>query len=322
MKEDSFIGTTFNDGKLVVTGIAGKNKHGQKEYSCFCSECAKDPELFDNAVFRSLKCSLVCGTLPCGCSNRPKWTAAQYRTLISRKAAGKYSAIIRNDVKAHDKASCSCSVDGCDHGWSTSIHNLLNNGTACPRCAGKAPITEDEAIERVQAICSEKNWIFHGFDDGWKTVQSRLLLTCHCGRSWDPSFSNVIYDGNGCSKCSKHGYNPGIRGWLYCHLWTNPEGHQFLKYGITNYPDNRIKQQSRNTKYTATEIFSLAFEDGSIPERLERAIDEYRKTNNILNPVSCEDFPDGFSETLPLVCLDFIRDLIFQTTMCRLQPIS
>ncbi|WP_447828931.1 hypothetical protein [Aeromonas hydrophila] len=185
------------------------------------------------------------------------------------------------------------------------------------------PITENEAIGRITKICSEKNFQFIRFKDGWKNIQSKLLLTCHCGRQWDPSFTSIVHIDSGCPTCAKSGYDSSRSGWLYCHLWTNPDtGHRFLKYGITNHPKQRIQQQKCNTKYKPKQLCSIPFTDGKIPENLEKAIDEFRKTNNIANPVTKTEFPDGFSETLPLSCWSFIANLVQNETMCRLQPIQ
>lgn len=329
---DEFIGQKF--GSLTVVGIAGRNKQGAKEYSCFCSECAKDPELHGDAIFHSTKSNIVNrGLLPCGCSANPKWSADQYKMRIERKAAGKYSVIVPTDANSTTKALCTCCVAGCGHTWDAKINSLLR-GTGCKQCSDKVRVEkmkvrgestatpESVAIDNILRIANEKNWIFLGFKSGWKNVRSRLLLECHCGRSWSPTYTDVVHTGIGCASCSKYGYDSSKRGWFYTYLWIHPEtNHQFLKYGITNHPTKRLQQQKCNTKYKPKQLCSIEFADGSIPERFEKTIDEYRKTNNIANPVSKDLFPDGFSETLPLSCWPYISNL-FQTTMIRLQPLQ
>ncbi|WP_447828932.1 hypothetical protein [Aeromonas hydrophila] len=136
---DEFIGQTFNDGKLVVTGWNGERRGNNKLYSCFCSECAKDPELFGDATFRSTKSDLVNGALPCGCSKKPRWTAQQYRVLLSRKANEKYTAVVPEDAKGTTKIQCACNAENCGHEWTVSIRDLLNAGSGCRNCAGTLP---------------------------------------------------------------------------------------------------------------------------------------------------------------------------------------
>ncbi len=252
---DSFIGSVF--GNLVVTGIAGRNKHSHIEYSCHCSECAQDPELHGTAIYKSTKFSLVNGQIPCGCSYNPKWSSRQYRVLLKRKAEGKYSVVVPGaKAKGTTKVSCQCNAEGCGHEWEAAIDNLLHGGTGCSVCAGR-------------------------------------------------------------------GYDSSKSGTLYVYLWTHKDTKaQHLKYGISNYPTNRIKQQRRaNAKYTAKQLCSIDFQDGEIPKRLEKAIDEYRKTDNIANPVTKDLFPDGHTETLPISCWSFTANLIQSETMCRLQPL-
>ena len=319
---DDFIGSVF--GSLTVVGIAGRDKHGAKVYQCRCSECAKDPELFGDATFRSVKFGLINrGQLPCGCSKKPKWSTAQYRVLISRKAAGRYTAVVPDDAGNRTKVNCKCNADNCDHEWEASINSLLNNGTGCQKCAGLLPITEDEAIENIQAICLDKGWKLSGFKDGWVgALKSKLLLECSCGCSWIPVYYSIVQNGTGCPSCSKSGYSPDKRGWFYTYLWTDADtNHSFLKYGITNYPTKRLTQQKRNTKYIPTKLCSIPFNDGSIPPAIEKAIDLHKRSNNIPSPVTKEMFPDGHTETLPTEEWSFISNLIQNETMCRLAPI-
>lgn len=321
---DDFIGTTFNDGKLVVTGWNGERLcNSSKVYQCHCSVCSGDKELFGDAVFKSTKRSLVTGSLPCGCSKQTRWSADQYRVLISRKASGKYSAVVPDDAKNYTKVSCTCNAVGCGRTWEASITNLLSVGTGCKKCAYKTrTIPESTAIERVLKICSEKNFRFLGFKDGWNGSHSRLLLTCHCGHTWSPIYTDVVNTGCGCPSCAKTGYDSSKRGWLYCYLWTNPDtNEQFLKYGITNYPKQRLTQQKSNTKYKPKQLCSIPFDDGEIPPDIERAIDLHKRSNNIPSPVTKEMFPDGHTETLPIEEWSFIANLIQNETMCRLTPL-
>lgn len=322
---DEFIGQTFNDGKLTVVGWNGERQSGNKLYSCHCSECAKDPELHGNAIFKSLKSSLVNGRIPCGCSKQPKWSAVQYRVLLKRKAEGKYSAVVPEGAKASTNVSCRCNADGCGHEWEAQINNLLNNDTTCNKCRYKAQaLPEDVAVENVLKICSEKNFQFIGFKGGWNGVQSKLLLTCHCGRAWGPKYNGVVYIGTGCPDCGGGGYDSSKPGTFYCYLWENKETKdRHLKYGISNVPTNRIRNQRRaNANYTARQLCSIDFTDGKIPERLERAIDEYKRNNNIPSPVTKLEFPDGWTETLPISAWHCIANLVFQTTMCRITPLQ
>ncbi|WP_447828898.1 hypothetical protein [Aeromonas hydrophila] len=133
---EDIIGQTFNDGKLTVVGWDGERQGSNKLYQCRCSECAEDPELFGDAVFYSTKYNIVnVGSLPCGCSKRPHWTADQYKILLKRKANGKYTVSdVPDDAKVTTHVSCKCNVEECGHTWKPTIVGLLS-GTGCPSCA-------------------------------------------------------------------------------------------------------------------------------------------------------------------------------------------
>lgn len=326
---DEFIGTRF--GNLTVVGWDGERQgNGTKLYECHCSECAQDPELHGNAIYKSPKDSLVRGQLPCGCSKNPRWNADQYRVLIKRKSNIKYSVVVPEGAKATTKVRCICAVEDCGHEWSTTINKLLNNGTACQKCGGRArgrarTMPESVAIENVLRIANEKGWTLLGFKTKWKNAHSKLLLECSRGHTWDPSYTGIVHGGGtGCPDCNGGGYNRSLPGTFYVYLWTHKDTKaQHLKYGISNVPTNRIRNQRRaNAKYTAKQLCSIDFTDGNIPANLEKVVDEYKKASQIPSPVTKEIFPDGFSETLPITEWSFIANLVFQTTMCRITPIQ
>lgn len=75
------IGTKFNDGNPIV--VNGGDKNGYVKVKCLV--CAKDPELFGDAIFERSHYSLSKGFLTCGCSNKPVWTLQQYEIRIKRK---------------------------------------------------------------------------------------------------------------------------------------------------------------------------------------------------------------------------------------------
>ena len=56
-KPEDFIGETFNDGKLMVVGIAERLPSNTKYYVT-CTECSKDKEIFPNEYFISTRGSL------------------------------------------------------------------------------------------------------------------------------------------------------------------------------------------------------------------------------------------------------------------------
>lgn len=114
-KADDFIGWKSEDGKLEVIGIAGKDKWGGSLFKVTCSECSKDPELFPDGYFVSLKGELVRGQKPCGCSKSPKWYDWQF-LILARRAGEKKDFIIHGFAEpfknVHTKLNLECLKDG------------------------------------------------------------------------------------------------------------------------------------------------------------------------------------------------------------------
>lgn len=387
-EQDSFCGTTFNDGKLEVVGIYGKGRTGLKIYACHCNVCAKDPELFGDAIFKIMKHNLVAGSLPCGCSSAPHWDANQYQIILTRKGADRYSVVVPKDATHRTKVQCTCLSDSCGLNWSATIAELVthsrgcskcankvrgeaqylpeseaidriqkvcsdNNWTfggfangwvgstrtkltltchcgykwsptftnithhkaGCPKCSGKLAVTEENAVSVIQNICSDKGWSFGGFESGWVGVQkSKLRLTCHCGCNWTPVYNNVVHSRRGCPSCARYGYDPSKPGTFYVYRWTHPKTNdQFLKYGITAKPKQRISQQRRNTEYIPTKLCSIKFKNGQDASDLETAVSMHKQMHDLPDGVSKDVFPDGYTETLSISEWPCISNIIQHT---------
>ncbi len=76
----SRVGETFNEGNLVVVSRA---KGGYVKVKCLV--CAKDPELYGDAVFEQVYTALRKGSIPCGCAKNPRISLMQYKIKIDRK---------------------------------------------------------------------------------------------------------------------------------------------------------------------------------------------------------------------------------------------
>ncbi|OEC41382.1 hypothetical protein A9G49_20960 [Aeromonas sp. ANP5] len=99
--------------------------------------------------------------------------------------------------------------------------------------------------------------------------------------------------------------------------------HEFLKYGITNKGEQRITQQMNSTDYTPTILYFPTFSDGNVAAELERECDARRnELYGCKGVVSKEDFPDGYTETMNVDQYDWINELVFESTMCRLKPLK
>ncbi|QMV29092.1 hypothetical protein AP1_0385 [Aeromonas phage AP1] len=113
------------------------------------------------------------------------------------------------------------------------------------------------------------------------------------------SYNDLVHGDRGCPSCAEYGYRPVKPGYLYVTNWTNydKDTNEFFKIGITNFLDQRIKQQARKTSYKPHQLIVFKFEDGSIPQELERLTKPYRQDmeHPIITP---DEFADGTTEIL------------------------
>ena len=200
-KAKNFIGETFNNGRLKVVGIVGKQ--GTKVlYKVICTECSKDPELFPDGYFVSTKGNLVNGSKPCGCS-KYKWEDWQFLILARRAAKDRF--IVHGFAEKfngqHTKLNLECLKDG--HKWAASIHNIINVGTGCPKCSGNAKPTEQEVLQKCIDICKEMDYNVAGFVDGYKNAYSRFEYICKTHGKQNVSYNNFVNHGTRCGGCAK-----------------------------------------------------------------------------------------------------------------------
>lgn len=91
------------------------------------------------------------------------------------------------------KSTFRCMKDGYE--WDTMLSCLSAMGHGCPKCAGVARVTEDEARRRL--VGRKIDLLKWGGSTG-----ARSLFRCtECGREWSTTFSKVN-SGTGCAKCS------------------------------------------------------------------------------------------------------------------------
>lgn len=138
---DEFVGYRFGESnQLEVISRVGKRRDGKdKTYAVKCHECAKDPELFGEAVFVSAKSNITKGYIPCGCGGGPQWTPYQYEVRIKRLCKEmNYEFVSFVDdggtVGVHTHMRLKCLTDG--NVWDTGVvGNLLGkNHHGCPEC--------------------------------------------------------------------------------------------------------------------------------------------------------------------------------------------
>ncbi|WP_447824336.1 hypothetical protein [Aeromonas salmonicida] len=194
---------------------------------------------------------------------------------------------------------------------------LTTNNWTCNRQFDPEKYKRDYSA-RVEDRCKE---IGAEFVRG--ITQDQIELKCHCGHVWQPRLSNFLGPlKTGCKYCAKRGYRASIPGTFYVVKWTHPETNKsYLKYGVSNTPKSRLKSQAKLTEYVPTVLYESEFKDGSIPWKLEGICDVrrdelYGRKNYV---VSKDDFPDGYTETMNVDQYDWLNNMLFENTMCRLK---
>ena len=136
-KVDDFIGREFptpKGGVLTVIGKSTKIKGKVIKYTCECSTCSADKELFPDA-FYSAKYNLENGSIPCGCTKGVKWSKEQYMVKVLRLCKERgylFLGFIGEWKGGRTKLHLHCTIDG--DTWDTcNISNFID-GKGCPRC--------------------------------------------------------------------------------------------------------------------------------------------------------------------------------------------
>lgn len=261
-KAEDFIWWKSEDGKLEVIGIAGKDKWGGSLFKVICKECSKEPELFPEGYFVSLKGELVRGQKPCGCSKSPKWYDWQF-LILARRAGEKKDFIVHDFAEpfknVHTKLNLECLKDG--HKWTASINDIVNNDSGCPKCSGNIKYTEQEALQKCINICKEINYESIGFVDGYKNNKSRFEYICKIHGKQTVSYNNFVNHGRRCGGCAKdlgngNGFYPERKDETDFLYVLNFDG-EFIKVGRSFDVDERIKGLRDVSKVVKSKIHKL-----------------------------------------------------------------
>ena len=269
-KPEDFIGETFNNGKLKVVGIEGKNKWGTVLFKVTCTECSKDPELFPDGYFVSTKGNLNSGRKPCGCSKNPRWEGGQYLILARRAAKGRFivHGFAEEFHEQSTKLNLECLKDG--HKWVARISDILNGNSGCPKCKDvtlsqhfKTP--EHIALQKCIDICKEMNYQPIGFVNYYKNCKSKFEYVCKIHGKQEVKYDPFVYGGTRCRGCYKdrqkefgnlYGYYPERKDetdFLYVLNFDN----KFIKVGRSFDVDERVKNLKKPSESGINNIKKL-----------------------------------------------------------------
>jgi hypothetical protein len=187
---DDFIGQRFGKTRQVeVLGLTGTTilSGYNKLYYVKCYICAKDPELFGEAVYKTLKGNIKLGQLPCGCGKAPRWTETQQIIRIRRKCAQRqmdFQQFTSRPINTGTKLQIKCLK--CKNIWSNcTVNNFLNQekGNGCPTCAKSGFQENQEAYLYLVKVVGDFEFTGYGITNHPSTrlrTHRRYLRDFNC----------------------------------------------------------------------------------------------------------------------------------------------
>lgn len=255
---DAFCGHRFGPNKqLEVLAVIDKVGY-TKTYSVKCYECANDPELFGEAIFKSYRSNILRNYLPCGCGARPLWNQQQFKIICEREADKRNFKFLgfSGDYRGNKtRLELECELHGI---WNTTDINHFLNGRGCQGC--KASACAEAARGNTYSRMDDLEMIKSFMDTGSfhpNTIFTRCdpSKTGRKASDWqvDCPVCGITVFARSCN--IKLGYRPcscgsGKQTLAYINTISNNSIILGIKYGIAVNPTDRMKKQDWKSLYT------------------------------------------------------------------------
>jgi hypothetical protein len=185
---------------------------------------------------------------------------------------------------SHKKADWICEFG---HHWNAQLKSRLVSG--CPVCTGRKVLQGFNDLRTTHPELAKQAF---GWDPTTINAGSHKKLKWQCsdGHIW----TSVVHSrtaGRGCPTCANSGFNSTLNGWLY---FLHHERWELLQIGITNVPDDRLKDHIR----LGWQVIELRGPmDGLIARGWETSILRMLKRHGAnLAPIDIAGKFDGYSE--------------------------
>lgn len=166
--------------------------------------------------------------------------------------------------------SCSRVMAKCDiHGeWTTDYQNIVLALTGCPSCAHNRQPDRTERENDISCKIQGTGWRISGWvDEDNITAFSKIMMYCPDHGKWLSNPNAILSKGYGCPGCATSGFNKNAPATTYCLV---SECRQFVKIGITNNLDTRLKSLRRATPFGFDIVERFDFENGELCAVFER----------------------------------------------------
>jgi hypothetical protein len=165
---------------------------------------------------------------------------------------------------------------------------------ALPLAAGCGECMK-KSVDEVHEIVEGRGYQMIGEYLGMK---KKTMFRCSEGHEWMTT-PRHISDGSNCPSCSSTGFKPDLPAWIYI---LNFGG--FIKYGITNSIDYRLRSHKRNGVYEI--VATRRFEIGEDAKHWEQSI-KRKFGGRYVDKSLC---PDGWTETLSVDKLQLLLETV------------
>jgi hypothetical protein len=179
------------------------------------------------------------------------------------------------------------------HEWESNVLSR-NAGNGCPYCSGRLVILGETDLATVNPNLALEWHPMKNGDVKPRDVSSgsgkKVWWICEEGHEWRSAIG-TRQRGRGCPRCSKTGYDPTSRGYLYL---LRKEHLGLQQFGITNKPDDRLGKHERN----GWELLDIVGPtDGHGIRETETALKNFFRDKGVLLPRDYPDKFDGYSES-------------------------
>lgn len=228
----------------------------------------------------------------CACNPRRGLTDEQARAVVlSRFPNTSFYEPYPGDRKLRWNMSCTiCNTDAAPT-METIYTNPNTLGCAC-RAAGRNRHDEDR-LEKDIRTKHPTVQVLTITDTGPEAV---VRLVCNQGHDTRDLVRQVKRARQACRECrSSGGYDPDQPGYLYV-LTGVINGRPALKFGITNFPEDRLSKHERTGLDTVQVLHK--FTDGALPVEIENRCKALRRDYSV---PTCKDDGasfDGYTETV------------------------
>jgi len=238
---------TLTGNFLVAVRICYR-KDSENVYEWRCSKCSEDEELWPAGSIIGRKQRAAAFQI-CGCSLRPSFTRAQKVILARRKAFESGFEFLDFEDGKRQYCVLKCKEHGL---WNTTSYKRLMAGAGCRKCAqckhGSLRIyPETFYIERLKEKLKRSNFTYQKRLGDYLGARSEIVLHCSLHGEFKGTYHYAYLGASSCRGCANRGYNSKIRGTLYL---IKSDCGAYLKVGITNKLDNRLRDLKRSSPFS------------------------------------------------------------------------